>query len=102
MDIDIHLSKSLEPAQINNQKVGCRLAFGSVAKIIDRVRNNRQLDIFGKKFKVSKNLIYSYVKLKISIFISPSCLQRRRLSPCLVNGFVQAPPEYSGLYLLDR
>ena len=38
------------------------LAFGSVAKIIDCVRNNRQLDIFHKKFKVSKNLIYSYVK----------------------------------------
>jgi hypothetical protein len=38
------------------------LAFASVAKIIDRVRNNRQLDIFGKKFKVSKNLIYSDVK----------------------------------------
>ena len=63
MDIDIHLSKSLEPAPIpHNRKVGYILAFASVVKIINRVRNNRQLDIFGKKFKVSKNLIYSYGK----------------------------------------
>ena len=38
------------------------LTFMSVVKIIDRVRNNLQLDILGDKFKVSKNLIYSYVK----------------------------------------
>jgi hypothetical protein len=66
MDIDSHLSKSLEPAPIpHNQKVSYILAFGSVVKIIDRIRNNRQLDISGKKFKFSNNLIYPYVKAMI-------------------------------------
>ena len=30
--------------------------------LIRFIRSNRQLDIFGEKFKVSKDLVYSYVK----------------------------------------
>lgn len=33
--------------------------------LIRFIRSNRQLDIFGEKFKVSKDLIYSYVKVVI-------------------------------------
>ena len=33
--------------------------------LIRFIRSNRQLDIFGEKFKVSKDLIYSYVKAVI-------------------------------------
>lgn len=33
--------------------------------LIRFIRSNRQLDIFGEKFKVSKNLVYSYVKAVI-------------------------------------
>ena len=41
-----------------------------MVKIIDRVQKKRQLDILGEKFKVSKNLIYSYVKAIIIIQIN--------------------------------
>jgi hypothetical protein len=30
--------------------------------LIRFIRSNRQLDIFGERFKVSKELVYSYVK----------------------------------------
>ena len=33
--------------------------------LIRFIRSNRLLDIFGEKFKVSKNLVYSYVKAVI-------------------------------------
>ena len=33
--------------------------------LIRFIRSNRQLDIFGEKLKVSKDLIYSYVKAVI-------------------------------------
>ena len=33
--------------------------------IIRFIRSNRELDIFGEKFKVSKDLVYSYVKAVI-------------------------------------
>jgi hypothetical protein len=33
--------------------------------LIRFIRNNRKLDIFGEKFEVAKNLVYSYVKAVI-------------------------------------
>ena len=38
--------------------------------VIRFIRSNRILDIFGEKFKVSKDLIYSYVKAVIVTSIS--------------------------------
>lgn len=38
--------------------------------LIRFIRSNRLLDIFGEKFKVSKNLVYSYVKAVIITQIS--------------------------------
>ena len=37
--------------------------------LIRFIRSNRTLDIFGEKFKVSKDLIYSYIKAVIVINI---------------------------------
>jgi hypothetical protein len=52
--------------------------------LIRFIRSNRLLDIFGEKFKVSKNLVYSYVK---AVIVTQICLLQIYLGDELVETF---------------